>query len=491
VVLDNGDNDTQDKAQNVPVPCEIAGRIEKRGDVDWYTFKAEKGQVIAIEAMGERLGSPVDLYFQLLGDKGAVITEQDDTPEPMAPHFSARTDDPPRYRFVAPADATYFLRITSRANFTDAGPRHLYTVRIGPDEPDFRIVAMPASTVAPDTAVLGQHGGYAFNVFVWRLGGFTGDITLSAQDLPPGVTVKPQVLGGAQKQAVGVVNAGPEAAAFTGAIKLIGTATINGQKQVREMRAATIVWPVPAPNILTVTRLDRELVLAVRDKAPYSLAVGTDKIIVNQGDKISVPVKMETHWPDFKGNVTVTAGALPPGLSLNPVTLSTGNKDGAVAVFNNKGGAALPPGHYTIVLRGQTQPINPKAPPPPQMGKGPINHVQASAPITLTILPTQLGKLTVTPAQAKVQPGKAVELTVKLARQYDLPLPLQVEAIVPEGVKGISAKTTIPADREEAKLVIEVPPDAPANIALTIRATAIFEDRPVVHEAKVTLAVGK
>jgi hypothetical protein len=490
VVLDNGNNDTQETAQKVPVPCEIAGRIEKKGDIDWYAFTAKKGETIAIDVQGERLGSPVDLFFQVLSDKGAVVTEQDDTPEAMAPHFSVRTDDPPRYRFTPPADATYYLKITSRANFTDAGPRHLYTVRIGADEPDFQVIAMPASTQIPDSGVVGQHGGYAFNVFVWRLAGFNSDVTLTGENLPAGLSVRPQIVGSAQKQAVVVVNAAPDAAPYTGAIKLIGTATVNNQKRVREVRAGTIVWAVPQPNILTVSRLDRELVIAVRDKAPYSLSAGTDKIVIAQGEKVSVPIKMQPHWPDFKSNVIVTAAALPPGLNLNPLTLTPG-KESAMATFDNKGGVALPPGNYTIVLRGQTQLVNPKAP-PPKMGKGgPINHIQASTPISLTVIPKQLGKLTVTPMQAKAQAGKPLELTVKLARQYDLPLPLKVEAIV-DKVKGISAKeVTIPADQEEAKLTLDI--DTPPNpqVAITIRATAMFEGAAIVHEAKIVVAVGK
>src|SRR5437899_6252017 len=156
----------------------------------------------------------------------------------MAPHFSVRTDDPPRYRFTPPADATYYLKITSRASFTDAGPRHLYTVRIGADEPDFQVIAMPGSTQIPDSAVVGQHGGYAFNVFVWRLGGFNSDVTLTGEGLPPGLSVRPQRVGSAQKQAVVLGNAAPAAAPYTRAIQLIAPARANNRKRVPECRGA-------------------------------------------------------------------------------------------------------------------------------------------------------------------------------------------------------------------------------------------------------------
>src|SRR5439155_15068695 len=113
-----------------------------------------------------------------------------------------------------------FLKVSSRAAYTDAGPRHLYTVRIGVDEPDFRVVAMPGSTQTPDVGLLGQHGSYAFNAFVWRLGGYNGDITLEGVDLPPGVSVRPQILSNAQKHAVVVLTAAPDAAPFAGATKV-------------------------------------------------------------------------------------------------------------------------------------------------------------------------------------------------------------------------------------------------------------------------------
>jgi hypothetical protein len=382
VVLDNGDNDSLDKAQPIAVPCAIAGRIEKKRDADWYRFTAKKAEVLTIEAMADRIGSPADLYFQVVSDKGTVIATQDDTPETMTPYFSARTDDPPSYRFVPPADGTYYLKVSSQAAFVDFGPRHLYTVHIGPPAPDFHVVALPASTLTPDAGLLGKHGSYAFNVFVWRLGGFAGDVTVAGTNLPPGISVQPQILHNGQKQAMLVVRAAGDAPPFAGAITVTATAEIDGKKRTREVRSAGITWPVPQPNILTVTRLDRELVLAVRDEAPYSLAAEKDQISVRQGEKITIPVKLQKHWTDFKSNVQLSAAALPSGLNMPPVSLTAG-KDAAVAVFEAKGGKGLAPGQYTLVLRGQTQPIPAKGGAMPK--GGPINYVQYTQPVELTV----------------------------------------------------------------------------------------------------------
>jgi len=490
VFLDNGENDTKETAQKISVPCVIAGRIEKKADRDWFTFDAKKGQVFNIEAIADRIGAPVELIYQMRDAQNNVVTDQKESLEIMSPQFFTRTEDPLRYRFVVPADGTYYFLVTSRDAFTLFSPRHLYTIRITPEEPDFRLVAMPTSVLVPDANVVNQAGGAAYNVYVWRFGGFNEQITLSGENLPPGVGVRPQIISGAQKQAVVVVHADPDAKPWEGGITLVGTATVNGKKLTREVRAATMSWAVPQANIPSITRMDRELALAVRDKAAYTLVVTSDKIKVNQGEKVSIPVKLVAGG-EFKTAVQVAAIGGPPGLIPQNLSLTPGQ--GGAVTLDTKGGVPIPPGNYTVFLRGQTQPINPKAPPP--KGAMPVNIIQVSMPVMVTIVPKQLGKFNATPANAKVSLGKDVEVTVRIARQYDLPLSLKVEAILGPNVKGVTAKdVTIKAGDEEAKLIFTVAPNATVGApqSITIRATAMFNgDTPIVHETKLTLTIAK
>jgi hypothetical protein len=299
------------------------------------------------------------------------------------------------------------------------------------------------------------------------------------------------VIPGSQKVGNFVVHADAGAQSWTGAINVVGTADAKGQKLVREVRSATMSWPVIQQNVPSITRLDRELVVAVRDKAPYTLAVEKPRITLQQGEKISIPVKL-VPGENFKTNVTVNAIGGPPGLIAPAITL-TPTAPGGNATLDIKGGMAIPPGNYTVFVRGQTNPINPKNPQPPK-GGAPPNIVQTSMPVIVTIVPKQLGKLTATPTNAKVMPGKDVEISVRFARQFEVASNLKIEAIMPPNVKGLSAKIVqLKAEDEETKLTINVSPEAPpGQQSITIRATAMFNDTiPVVHEAKVTLNVGK
>jgi hypothetical protein len=489
VVLDNGDNDEQEKAQKVPMPCVISGRIEKKADRDWYAFEGKKGQPINIDAFAERLGVEMDLYFQVRNEAGTLITEQDDTAEILSPQFYTANKDPQKYRFVPTADGIYYLMVSSRGAFTEYGPRYLYTVRISADEPDFRMIAMPTSPLTPEGNLVNQAGGTAFTVFVWRNGNFNDNITITGENLPPGLGVKPQIISSGQKQAVIVIHADADAKPYAGAVKIVGTATSKGQKLTREVRSATITWPVAQAGTPTITRMDRELVLAVRDKAAYSLVVGTQKISVIQGEKISIPVKV-VGVDNFKTGVQVAALGGPTGLVPIPVTITPGQ--GGTVSLDAKGGMAFAPGNYTIFLRGQTQPINLKQPAP----KGaPPNIVQISQPVSVTIVPKQLGKMTATPMNPKVSLGKQIEVTIRFARQYDLPLALKVEAILPPNLKGVVVEEAqIKAGEDETKLIFSVAPNATIGQTpqITIRATAMFNDTvPVVHETKVSLAIAK
>jgi hypothetical protein len=487
VVLDNEKNDTRNTAQKVTVPCLIAGRFEKKADEDWYAFTAKKGDVFTIEAYGDRLGSAVDLKFRLIDSQANIIVERDDNPETAALHFFNRTEDPPSYRFVAKADGEYLLQVSSQYSFVDAGPRHLYHVRITSEQPDFRLVAMPTSNVAPEGVVVGQGGHQAYTVFVHRQDGFNSDITISGDKLPPGLTVAPQVISAGTKLTAVVVSASAQAEPWAGGITLIGTATINGKKVEREVRGATISWAVqqPAP---TLTRMDRELTLAIRDKAPFSLTIEKDKITVNQGERITIPVKLTRLQPNFNATVNVTALALPPGYAMQPVAFAPGKDTGTV---NIDAKPMASPGVYSLVLRGQTGPVGPKPPPKPVPGAISL----PSTPVSLIVVPKQLAKLKVPNNVSKLQVGKDAELNVDVARLFDYDGPFKLELVVPPTVKGISAmESQLKAGDTSGKLVIRAGPDAKIGAApqLTVRLTAMFNGTtPVVHEAKVTVNVTK
>lgn len=476
VVVENDDNDVAAKAQRVAVPCEIAGRIDKRRDRDWYAFQAKKGDVFIIEVLSHRLGSTTDMHLSLYGPDGkSVLAQLDDglEPPPSLRLFTVHRDPPP-HRFVVPADGQYYLLLGSHFGDTAAGPTENYRLRLTAEQPDFRLVVMPPDASRPDSCVLGQGSNQNYAVYVFRQDGFKGDIVLTVDGLPPGVTCSPQVLGPGVRQTNLVLRAAPNAAPCTGVIAVKGQATINGQPVVREARPATITWAVPpGQNIPTVTRLNHQLVLAVRDKAPFVL-VAPDKAVVSLGDKLTIPLKLEPLWPNFKGQVQIQpqGGELPPGMNFGNLTLTADKREAQVTVNVPTN---LAPGHYNVVFRGFAPVPFSKDPKGKQAN---LNVVMPSTPLALTVLPKQVATLALSNQNLTVKPGSTTEVMVRVNRQFDYAAPFKVQLILPPTVQGVAAdEVTIPASQNEAKLLVRVPPGITLGNRpkLTVRAVAIVE----------------
>lgn len=505
IVLDNEKNETADSAQEVSVPCEIAGRIEKQRDRDWYSFSAKKGDLFNIELLSERLGAPTDMYFILRNAaNNSDITEADDNQDSLHFKLFTRTNDPAIYRFTVPADGKYLLLIGSRNADTIAGPQHTYRVRITPDLPDYTLIVMPPSDHSPEGCCVHQGSSQYYTVLAWRRDGFNGEVTLTLEGLPAGVTCPPQILGTGLRQASLVVTAAPDAPPWTGEIKVKGTARIKDQDVVREARPATITWPVQAQqNIPTITRLNSSLVLAVRDKGPYSLTAAIEKSAAQQGDKVKLTVKVNRQWPEAKGPIQLSmapqqqnqnqVGEVPANLTVNnnqPLAVAPDKGEG-VLVVEVKPNVA--PGIYSLVVKGSTQ--FPYAKDPAAKQKPNITAIIPATPVTLTVLPKQVATVSVTPPNPMLKIGTPTMVTVKVARQFNYTGEFKVQLVLPANVKGVSAaEVTIPADKDEATLVLMADPGAaPGNRAdLILRATAKLTDAiTATQETKLNVNVVK
>ena len=491
VVIENDDNDVPEKAQTVPVPCEIAGRIDKKRDRDWYVFDAKKGDVLMIEVLSHRLGAPTDMYFVLrnLATKADITLQDDSAPQDnLSLRFTTLNRDPAPYRFVAPADGKYHLMLASHTGDNLAEPNHIYRVRITKEQPDFHLYVMPADETRPEACRLGQGGTHHYTVYAQRDDGFRGEIALTMEGLPAGVTCPAQTLAGSMKSTQLVVIAADNAAEAVAAVKVTGTALINGQKVVRQARPASVTWGVPIQqNIPTVTRLDHELMIAVRDKAPGKLDAGTQKAVVSLGDKIEIPLKLTRVSGEFKGNLQVTPvpGEFPVGMAFGNLTFAPG-KDDLKATLTV--GPNTPPGKYNIVFRG----FAPIAPAP--KGKT-VNTILTSTPIEVTVLPKQVATLSVDNANPTIKIGAEGAIMVKVARQFDYADAFKVELVLPPNVKGVNADVlTIPAGMNEVKMLLRVAPGTPpANLQnLIVRATAVVNGNvSLVHEVKINVNIAK
>jgi hypothetical protein len=500
VILEKEPNDKPEAPQEVQVPCEIAGRLDHRSDRDWYAFAAKKGDVFMIELFGDRIGTPADFYFSVrpADAKASSMGEFDDNRETISAfQFNTGTTDPQPYRFEAKQDGRYLIRVSALDAGTEFGPRHLYRLRVTPEQPDFRLIVMPNTAQLPEAGILPAGGELSYDVLVWRQDGFSAPITLTAEGLPAGVVCPPQRIGPGQKQATLVLSAAAGAAPAVAAITVKGSAVVAGKQLLREARSATISWPLAQPNIVAISRVDRQLVLAVRDKPPYRVSAKETALAIKQGDKATLNFQVARLWPDFKGPIQV--GGFPgpqqnqpliPGVQFNnnqPITIAPDKTDGS-GVLNISNNAV--PGVYSFVLRGSAQHQYEKVAKGPKVNTG---LAYPALPVTLTIVPSSLGSLSASAGNLKV--GAVGDLTIKVSRSNGYTGEYKLKLVVPAGVKGISAAdASIPAGQNEARLKVQIAPDVkPGGVPnLVVQAVAMFEEKtPVVSETKFNLNVVK
>jgi hypothetical protein len=520
VVKKNAGGSTAATAEPIPAPCEVVGFLGRRGDSDWYSFNAKKGEQFVVEVSAEKIGTQADFFFSVRDGKDSkkdFSGEQDDDNDTLHPlGFYTKSTDPPAYKFTAPEDGKYLVVVGCREADVAFGPRSAYKLRVSPAKPDFRVIAMPYSRHYQTGATVWQGGTQAFDMFVQRIDGYTGSVAVTVEGLPAGVTAKPLTIGPGAKYGTLVLTAKADAAPAVDPFTVKATGTdAAGKKLTRDVRPATVTWGINTQQqpVPVLSRLDQSFVLAVRaEKTLYTLVAevakattkigGKDEklaapIVVKQGEKFSVPLKVNWVSAD-KQPVQVTAEPIGQSPQASPVTVQiptqpTKDKPEGVANFDVK--TSAPPGTYTLVLKGVAQVPFVKDPMSKQKGPN-VPAEEFSEPIVVNVIPSSVAKLSVTNLPNNtLKLGAKGELTVKVERQHNFTGEFKVKLTLPKGVERVTvADATIPAGKDEAKLVVEADDDAKPGAVTdaTITVTAKYDGKhPITHETKVTFTLAK
>lgn len=216
------------KPQIVELPITITGRIEPAGDVDVFAFQAKKGQRVTFQIEARGLGSPLDPLLRLTDASGKVLAQADDTP-----NAGERTRDA-ELAFTAAQDGQY--QIAVRDLHRDGGFRYVYRLRATLAEPDFSM------TLTTDRFTLTPGKPLDIPVTIEKRNGLKTDVTLTALDLPPGITAEPLIAKSAGKVTAALrLNATPDAT--SGAFRLVGAAPSDlrrlGHANVADLGLAT------------------------------------------------------------------------------------------------------------------------------------------------------------------------------------------------------------------------------------------------------------
>ncbi len=346
VVVEAGDSAADAAgAQPIAVPGFACGRIDAASDVDCFAFEAKKGEAFAIEVLAGRLNSELDAHLRVLDGSGKQLALADDMTIGKRTNSDSALDS-----WTAPADGTFLVEV--RDLHLRGGPTFPYAIRIERARPFFRLFLDTDKTeLTPGTA------GVVF-ARVERKNGFTGEVQLQVEGLPPGVVAHGgRILPDKAQDACIILEAAAEAAPAATNIRVFGVGTHVEGESSTELRAEAVAyqetyqpgggrghWPVEMHTVAVGAASDiRRLTLDVEELVLIPGESRRIEVEIERAEGFDKNVTLDVQFRHLAG---VFGDPLPPGVTLdakNSKTLLTGKET---------------KGHVTLVAAKDAKPVD-------------------------------------------------------------------------------------------------------------------------------------
>lgn len=247
----------------------------------------------------------------------------------------------------------------------------------------------------PVAATIQQGATAQVAVTLTRLGNYAGAVTLTAENLPTGVTMQQATIAAGTNTATLTFNAAANATLGVGAVVIRATGT--NVTAVTAPLALTVTAPPPVPSI--------------------QVALVPNAVSAAPGGSASFTVNL-TRAGGFTGAVTLTAEGLPTGVTIGNATIAAGATSAQMTVNVAAGTAA---GTSAVNIRAT--------------GTGVTAQV---APLSVTVTAAPGIAIALNPAALSVNQGAAGNFTVTLNRSGGF------NGAVTLAAEGLPANVTLP-----------------------------------------------
>ena len=273
------------------------------------------GQAIggySINLSAERLSSPLSPSLTLLNGEGEVLANN----AGIGGRANARID----YSFSEPG--VHALRVEDVAG--NGGGSYICHLNIVPTRPDFAIA------VTPDNPNIGRGGTVLLTVSAIRRVGFTGEIALEVENLPPGMRASSGAILSEMEQGFITLTAASDAPLEHCVVRVIGLVKPLEGEAIR--RAATPVEIYRIQNRpLAMPR--SSIVVSVTEAPNVTLSVSPDQVTIQPGKRVPLKVVVHRNSGPRRG-LTLTVVGLPSGVRpQRRVTILRGNQTEATLVL--------------------------------------------------------------------------------------------------------------------------------------------------------------
>ncbi len=290
-------NDTIATTNMFSFPGNINGHLQREGDVDFFRFKADKGQRLVFEIYAKRFGSKLDPLLTLTDTNNTVLQRNDD-----AMGADARFD----HTF---AEAGEYI-ISVRDLLGRGGENFGY--RLSADPPagaDF------SAKLLTDSVRLNRGGRTIARVEVDR-SQFGGPVEIIAENLPEGVTCAPLIIPADFPTGLLLFTANDKAVTGTESLELKAVGIIAGKKESRSVQSVSGNKPTTLDKRGRVKKTEGRSVsaayLTVLKTAPFSIDWQTLAASVEQNQSTKVVADVARR-SSFAGEIKISVEGFSAG----------------------------------------------------------------------------------------------------------------------------------------------------------------------------------
>jgi hypothetical protein len=524
VVLEAGDNNTREKANPLPIPGVVCGRIEAAEDVDFFKFKAAAGQTMTFEVVCARIQ---DKIHDLQKHADPMLTLYDAEGRELAANDDFYFADPLiTYTFSKPGD--YYIQV--RDSKYDGDPRWVYAL-LATDRPHathtFPMAGNPGKelTVEPvgsarlktDKAALKTPNMLGVTALPLDVGGTkTAPVPFIVTDLPLFTEEEPNdtpqqanripipcgINGriGAPRDLDHFVFQAAKGKAIRFEVKArrFGTllqSSLDSMLEVLDGKGAVLASnddAVGKDSALVFTPpADGDYVLRIRDlnskggptavyfiecdwaKPDFAVRCDSDKAMIGPGSSTAWFVQV-TRFNGFTGPVAVEVRGLPQGVTVNPLTIPPTMTQGLL-VLTAAPNAALGAANVEVIGVDVPRTIGERRATPiqeiylPGGGRGRFEVNLHTVAVTEA---SDILKVDVTPTEVTLKPGEEVKLDVTIQRRQDYDKGVSTDILLrhlatvygntlPPGVTIVDGKSkTLLGTGNKGHIVLKAAPDA-------------------------------
>ncbi|MBY0229853.1 MAG: hypothetical protein K2W96_11275 [Gemmataceae bacterium] len=450
------------------LPANLCGILGKDGKAAPFKLLLEKGQALHAVGHARRHDSAAELELVLLDDKGRELRRA-----------QANDDVEPRLDFAAPAAGTYSLEV--RDTTREGGPAHAFRIEARSEPPPPVVMAEIEGLTVP-------RGDWQPVPLAVARNGFAGDIVLSLEGAPEGVSLSPSAipagkdavackLSASSKAALGLRNLRLRASAGKRSFLVRSRPLIDRQL----LNVDLIPYSLREDQRRLPPTVSGEIALMVTEASPFSFDLKQEAVVLARYQGAPIPL-VTTRAKGFDAPIRFVArgGQL------------ADKEEGRTRVY-----AEFPEARKEGALAGEA-----RSRILANLGKSRIEVTGTAKHGSRSVSLSRTFELEIRTAFAvradkgplKLAPGAAGKATIRVDRAKSFAGPVTVELSPQDGLE-CPEKATIPAGKDAVEVEVRVKADAGAGRrGIGLHGTALvdgFEEEARGDRVEVEVAKGK